>query len=936
VSHLKRSQRNQGIAMIVVVLSAAVFLSILLAVTTTLSISSRRTTGDQRVTLEAQYASESGLSRVLSEVGQTSSQGDLRAWAGLISSVNMTNVTATQLADFAALFCKYANAAAVPGAAGPTGSLASVTTTSFCTPIGTANPTNRFALFSANIPAAKYTTYLGPSTFKVNGTVPTDPASAETYWAAVFDGGAGVKHSNILNSSDTTSSYDVQYGLVPDRVDVSSSGQQFNFVFKPSPIRSIGRVATATTVLGTRTSTAQLDGEFQIQVQPASFSFYAMLTDSQNTGGANGRDVYFSSDTLFDGPVHTNGRFNYTGRPWFADNLTSAGCPNGYVPIANGQCANPVAGANVYNNGIAAPIYGNPPNFDAQGSASFPQTVRDTPPNSPPATLASQYTYKGNYANRAVPLPGDSDDQKNAALGNGQNPKTPGKGIYLEVKTTNPQPGDTTKLERIFMAAVDNNGNPIAANPTNRPPSEYQFLRVTRWEQVSHCPEQPTSIKLVPASQDVGFGEKLDLSASIQPTTRNYYKAEAFQDANFERTGTAGTGSVTKLGPVSVSATFKAPNVISTEKVTARAVYASGVFTTNTYNVVPPVPPPPGNPNPVTPPNPPPPTPPPPPPPPPSGLPISGSCLYGPEIQYAWPVFDEYRSHKDGSGKMILEKRFYPDDDDDPSTRPSHLWVNDPTAVWQPAFNDEFNGVIYIDGSNIPQLRGPKRSDDANPDTAPPAVASFAKLNIVATGSIGIYNDLKYEKPLCYAANGQQSYAVRNANNTVTPAFCDDPNGPNVAQNVLGIYTAGDGSDVKILKNTQYQDLTINAVLMSAKGRVYVDGFDSNQCPEDFDTPRGSIRLLGGIIQKNYGMWGVADANGGVACGYGRSITYDRRMAAPTFTPPAFPTTSGANALLVKFFRKGASGQADQPIDTSGPLVNAPLPVTIGAKQTTP
>jgi hypothetical protein len=270
VRDLKQPERNQGIAMIVVILSAAVFLSILLAVTTTLSISSRRTTSDQRVTLEAQYASESGLARVINEVGQPTSQGDLRAWAGLISGVNMTGVSAAQLAQLAAQFCNYANTAAVPNQAT---SLASVPSTSFCTPTTGANLANRFEFFSGNIPAANYAAYLNSNTFKVGGTVPTTTASAETYWAAVFDSGAGIKHSNVLNSSDTKSSYDVQFGLVPDSVYVSSSGQQFNFIFKPSPIRSVGtvKVASGTTILGTRTSTAQLNGSFEIQVQPASF-----------------------------------------------------------------------------------------------------------------------------------------------------------------------------------------------------------------------------------------------------------------------------------------------------------------------------------------------------------------------------------------------------------------------------------------------------------------------------------------------------------------------------------------------------------------------------------------------------------------------------------------------------------------------------------------
>ncbi len=930
---MKQPERNQGIAMIVVILSAAVFLSILLAVTTTLSISSRRTTSDQRVSLEAQYASESGLARVINEVGQPTSQGDLRAWAGLISGVNMTGVSATQLAQLASQFCNYANTNDVPD---HDNKLASVPSTSFCTPTTGANLANRFEFFSGNIPAANYATYLNSNTFKVGGTVPTNTASAEAYWAAVFDNGAGIKHSNILNSSDTISSYDVLFGLKPDHVDVSSSGQQFNFVFKPSPIRSIGKVATGTTILGTRTSTAQLNGSFEIQVQPASFSFYALLTDSQNTGGSGGRDVYFSSDTLFDGPVHTNGHFNYTGKPWFASNLTSAGCDPGYAPDANGQCSTPRPGANVYN-GTAAflnALNGNPPDFDGLGSASFPRTVRDNP-TAPPNTTASGYTYKGKYNNRAIPLPSDSNRQRDAANGQDQI-RTPGYGIPITVKKTNPQVGDTTKILGIYIAAIDDTGNPIAANPTSRPPSKYQIIRIARRQQVSNCPAKPI-LDIDPVTNTIFTGETQDINVTVSPDANTYTDAAAVQQVGF--TKTAGLGLLS--GTSSLSRQYQSTGTPEVAKITATHPNDATATKTATITVIvnptpPAIPTPPGPPPATPPPGPPPPPPPPTPPSPPPGLPIAGNCQYGNgglPVEYDWPVFDEYRSSKNG-GQMVLEKRFYAATDED-GTPPSLPWISPAPNDWQTVRTD-FNGVIYVDGDDIPKVESPGRSTDADPDTAPPAVASFAKLNIVATGSIGIYNDLKYENPLCVPGNGAQSYAVRNANNTITRANCTDPNSPSVSDNILGIYTAGAGSDVKILKDLQYPDLTINAVLMSARGRVYVDGFDTNDCPSDFTTSKGSVRLLGGIIQKNYGMWGVANGSGGIQCGYGRSITYDRRLATPSVTPPAFPTTSGTSALLLQFFRKGVSGNPDQPIDTSGATVNAPLPVTVGIKQTTP
>mgnify|MGYP000223268390 CR=1 FL=1 len=65
-------------------------------------------------------------------------------------------------------------------------------------------------------------------------------------------------------------------------------------------------------------------GEYQFLVGRASFARYALFSGNQQTRG--GAQIWFTSDTLFDGPVHSNEHFNFYRQPWFGGEVTSAGC----------------------------------------------------------------------------------------------------------------------------------------------------------------------------------------------------------------------------------------------------------------------------------------------------------------------------------------------------------------------------------------------------------------------------------------------------------------------------------------------------------------------------------------------------------------------------------------------------------------------------------
>ena len=221
-----------------------------------------------------------------------------------------------------------------------------------------------------------------------------------------------------------------------------------------------------------------------------------------------------------------------------------------------------------------------------------------------------------------------------------------------------------------------------------------------------------------------------------------------------------------------------------------------------------------------------------------------------------------------------------------------YLQKLDENGNWQTVYRNgaplAFNGVIFAEDA-INQVNGPPRTDPTDPDTAPPAIADFAKITVAAGNDIYVRSDLKYEDPPC------SSPPERNPDGSVTPAVCDNLN----AENVLGIYSQ-DG-DVFISRDAP-EDIHIDAVLMSARGVVQVEDFDSI-------APKGSVYLMGGIIEYYYGAFGTFNAStGSNASGYGRRFTYDQRMRAG-LAPPFFPTTQLDTVTSISVFSYGQREQ---------------------------
>jgi hypothetical protein len=167
---------------------------------------------------------------------------------------------------------------------------------------------------------------------------------------------------------------------------------------------------------------------------------------------------------------------------------------------------------------------------------------------------------------------------------------------------------------------------------------------------------------------------------------------------------------------------------------------------------------------------------------------------------------------------------------------------------WQGPGNNN-GAIVYVQG-NVSSLSGTLQQNE--------------QTTIAASGTITITGNVQYQTP---------------------PNPSDPTSNPT---NVLGIFSSG--GDI-VIGSSAPNNLVIQAVLMAGSGgnpyhsAVTVAGYNSG-------SSRGTVSLLGGLIEKYYGAFGTANAQTGQQLtGYGRNFTFDTRMSRG-FNPPYFPTTN--------------------------------------------
>ncbi len=110
-----------------------------------------------------------------------------------------------------------------------------------------------------------------------------------------------------------------------------------------------------------------------------------------------------------------------------------------------------------------------------------------------------------------------------------------------------------------------------------------------------------------------------------------------------------------------------------------------------------------------------------------------------------------------------------------------------------------------------------------------------------------------------------------------------DPLVDSTSTDLLGIVSEGNIQlDINAHTANGSQDVYIQASLMALNNSFYVEDYSSGD-------PRGTIYLLGGLIQKERGAVGTF-SGGSVASGFSKNYKYDTRFK--TSVPPYFPRES--------------------------------------------
>lgn len=174
-------------------------------------------------------------------------------------------------------------------------------------------------------------------------------------------------------------------------------------------------------------------GEYQFDVGRASFARYALFTDV-HVSESGGSRIWFTGDTLFDGPVHTNGNFNFYDRPWFGGTVSSAGQTQGVGQGAYGYNGSNgrFFGANSLDPG------GNTPDLSTQNHTNRPEFLQGV-----------------DWRSEYIALPENAFDQRALAAEDG---------ILF-----------TREMDYLEIFAGDASGNPVAANAD--PPAAFQYVR---------------------------------------------------------------------------------------------------------------------------------------------------------------------------------------------------------------------------------------------------------------------------------------------------------------------------------------------------------------------------------------------------------------------------------------------------------------------------
>ncbi len=896
--------RQQGVALVVTLLIAAVVLIALVATVAAFTVGNRQVSANDKLTLQAQYAAESGLAMVsnnLSKIQQILNTLQVNFSHGTLQD-NMDTVR-----NRFYRFC-YGQpyAAGTPGFAWPPPTPTMDNSTSVICNVNQNALSVAIATSSNNILAANWLPVLTtqyrqggveyiPGPGQVNNKYDvyniTDPSS---FWAQMVKTGGGASQNLATNP---TVRFTTSAGFRPYQIRVK--GSSFEVVFRDPDgqgLHSTGEVlGISRQVIAKRVLTQSLSANSpvaMITITPPSYAFFALFFNKQPTSNSNPKKmVYFKNTALFDGPVHTNGNFAFVNqsKAWFGGEFSSAGQMKGRYGYYVGdpgqgrsttfQLINDAKGPRPswWNRSDIQPTFatqidvaGNPvPYMNSSGNhvcIDYSMAIATNLDGSCVVGYHLAINKLVNWARAKVPMPSaqEAAEPMKAMADSG--------GLHLTSTDFTNSPGSFTVAS----------GTPI---PQDKIAKIGEFVGKPSISLLGHGNVQDITI-----SAKVIAGYKLSRSVPAKTVVTRYWTGGWTKGRwkTYGKTCSHGGGGGGTFGGLpslqgSPSHTIVLAANVDPYRTPISWVHLLGTLTgsaqAQTAGSLPPGYRPPREPNKRRPPN--------------GGNPTYNKPPSGKNCRWnqgpAWvppswwgdnppeadpkyriePGLDIYKTksrsvsitlrYKKGvPGLMITKRPTYKDLTGHTQTANQVLnWIK-----YDHNIGSAFNGMIYSDRA-IGSLSGPKSG---------PGIAGFARITVASTKNINITGNLTYQDPAC------KGYLHRAAAKVVRPV-CSTKN---PALNILGVYSQNGSIVLKPQHslNKKKANLHIDGILMSSSVSVQTGSVENRK-------DLGSLYLYGGIIQNKYGALNYTKRDD--FHGYRRALTYDQRMLDGT-KPPGFPS----------------------------------------------
>ncbi|WP_456414377.1 PilX N-terminal domain-containing pilus assembly protein, partial [Oceanithermus profundus] len=278
-----------GIALVVTLLFALLLFIAIVTVSSSLSLSGKRVTANQKAALEAQYAAESGLALATTRLSLVGSE--VADFIANVSDFEMPSGTdwaslRTYLQKFCGVTSEPGDPAFVPTDKPAVGSV-----------ICTADPD----LVDWSDPrAAPYSIFLDGH---IDASRYPGGAAPEDYWRTRL--GPQTLERTLKSRGRLVTAYTVTYGFEPWRAEVLPNAA-VRLTFRARPTVSSGFLAKEGTDVARHKIEQAFTGELRIDLRPPSFSHFMLFTNYQRGGGGGGvGSGNFSHDTPFPEPMHT-------------------------------------------------------------------------------------------------------------------------------------------------------------------------------------------------------------------------------------------------------------------------------------------------------------------------------------------------------------------------------------------------------------------------------------------------------------------------------------------------------------------------------------------------------------------------------------------------------------------------------------------------------